>query len=119
MMQSVKKLLKQYSKSNEGNFALMAAIFIFMLVLAVAVAIDASRLVQASTKLKGLTDNAALAAAEGQNRPLSEREEIFEEMMRIGIENSPELSAMYDYDLKYDTNNDCLLYTSPSPRDRG
>ena len=111
MMQSVKKLLKQYSKSNEGNFAMMAAIFIFMLVLAVAVAIDASRLVQASTKLKGLTDNAALAAAEGQNRPLSEREEIFEEMMRIGIENSPELSAMYDYDLTYDTNNDAEVLT--------
>ena len=114
MMQSVKKLLKQYSKSNEGNFAMMAAIFIFMLVLAVAVAIDASRLVQASTKLKGLTDNAALAAAEGQNRPLSEREEIFEEMMRIGIENSPELSAMYDYDLTYDTNNDAEVLTVTS-----
>ena len=114
MMQSVKKLLKQYSKSNEGNFALMAAIFIFVIVLVVAVAIDTARLTQASTKLKDLTDNAAFAAAEGQNRSLSEREAIFEEMMRIGIENSPELSVMYDYNLTYDANNDADVLTATS-----
>ena len=114
MMQSVKKLLKQYSKSNEGNFALIAAIFIFVIVLVVAVAIDTARLTQASTKLKDLTDNAAFAAAEGQNRSLSEREAIFEEMMRIGIENSSELSVMYDYDLTYDANNAADVLTATS-----
>ena len=110
----MQKLLKQYSKSNTGNFALMAAISIFLLVLVVAVAIDTTRLTQASTKLKGLTDSAALAAAEGQNRSLSERKAIFEEMMQIGIANSPELSVMYDYNLTYDTNSDAEVLTVTS-----
>ena len=114
MIQSVKKLIKQYSKSNEGNFAMMAAISIFLLVLVAAVAIDTTRLTQASTKLKALNDSAALAAAEGQNRSVSERQAIFEEMMRIGIENSPELSVMYDYDLTFDTNNDAEVLTVTS-----
>ena len=34
----------------------------------------------------------------------------------IGLDN---VNDYYDVSLKYDRLKDCLLYTSPSPRDRG
>ena len=100
MIKNIDSLFKRFQKSTDGNFAIIAAATLSMIALAVAVGVDTTRLMQASTKLKALTDGAALAATEGQNRTLDERKAIFEQMMQTGLANSPELSG-YEYELTY------------------
>lgn len=81
----------------------MTALGMGLIVFIVAIAVDSTRLVQASSKLKTLNDMAALAATEGQNKTLSERKAIYEQYMENGIQNSRELEG-YEYTLTYETN---------------
>ncbi len=113
MIHNVKGLFKRFLQSKDGNFGIMVAVIISMIVLVVAVAVDSSRLVQASTKLKALNDMAAFAATEGQNKSLSERKKVYELFMESGLANSPELKG-YEYDLAYETNGLSAVLTASS-----
>ena len=105
MIKNIDSLFKRFWTSKDGNFAIMTAVLLSIIALVVAVGVDSTRLLQASTKLKALTDAAALAATEGQNRSLDERKAIFEQMMQTGLANSPELSG-YEYELTYQSDGD-------------
>ena len=115
MIKNIDRLVERFWTSTGGHFAIMTAVVLGMIFLAVAVAIDASRLHQASAKLKALTDSAALAATEGQNRTLAEREAIFTQMMEAGLANSPELSGLtFELDYQNKGNSSVLTATSRS-----
>jgi len=105
-------------RSKDGSIATLGAITIALIVLLVAVGVDSTRLVQASTKLKALNDMAALAATTGQNKTLEERRAIYESVMETGIENSNEISG-YEYDLTFEDDGftQVLNVTSRSKAD--
>ena len=113
MIKTIDSLVKRFWTSTGGHFAIMTAVVIGMIFLAVAVAVDASRLHQASAKLKALNDAAALAATEGQNRTLVEREAIFTQMMEAGLANSPELSG-FTFELDYQNSGDSSVLSATS-----
>ena len=58
-------IFKSYRKNTEGNVATMFGISLLMIIAASGAAIDYLRLNQTNTKLQGLTDSIALAAAIG------------------------------------------------------
>lgn len=101
MFQKITRLYKEYSASRDGNFSVIMAVAMLVIVSAMAVGIDTTRLMQASSKLKSLNDMAALAATEGQNKSLEERKEIYESVMETGIQNSGEITG-YEYELSFE-----------------
>lgn len=115
MTQQRNLLFKRFLASKDGTFAVMASVGMFVIVLVVAVAIDSTRLMQASSKLRSINDMAAIAATEGQNRSLSERKAIYEKVMQNGIDISDEITG-YTYDLTFsdDGLNTILSATSRS-----
>ena len=100
MLKFMDSLVKSYLKAKDGTIAVAMGVGIVFIVLMVAFGVDTARITQASSKLKALSDAAALAATEGQNRTLEERKAIFEHVMATGIASSPELSG-YQYAVSY------------------
>ena len=108
MLKFMDSLVKRYLKAKDGTIAVAMGVGIVFIVLMVAFGVDTARLTQASSKLKALSDAAALAATEGQNRTLEERKAIFEHVMATGIASSPELSG-YQFELNYETREDASV----------
>ena len=67
MLKFLDNLVKSYLKAKDGTIAVAMGVGIVLIVLMVAFGVDTARLTQASSKLKALSDAAALAATEGQN----------------------------------------------------
>ncbi|MEP1230692.1 MAG: VWA domain-containing protein [Litorimonas sp.] len=92
------KTFKNFTKSKDGSVAILSAVTLVMIVLAVGIAIDFSRLTESSQKLKNLTDGAVLAVARAEGETVAEREKIFETYMDAGVESSKEITG-YEYTL--------------------
>ena len=113
MIKNADRLLQRFWKSKDGNFAILSAVALSTILFAVAVAVDSSRLVQASSRLKDLTDSAALAATVGQNKTIDERRAAFETAMESGLAISPELLG-YTYNLTYKTDGNVAVLKATS-----
>lgn len=107
--------LKKFTKSRDGNVSVLTAVTLLLAVTVTALAVDVTRIMQASSKLIALNDMAALAAINGDSKSLSERKRVYEDIMEIGLVNSPEITG-YDYDLSIEDDgvNQVLVATSRS-----
>ena len=108
MLKFMDNLIGRYLESRDGSVAVLMGVGILLISLAVAFAVDSTRLTQASTKFKALTDAAALAATEGQNRTLDERRAIFEHVMETGLATRPELAG-FNYELTYESDGNASV----------
>ena len=115
MTLKINNFFKPFLKSRDGNVVILAAMTMGLVALLVAVGVDSTRLVQASTKLKALNDMAALAATTGQNKTLAERKAVYESIMETGITNSSEITGYtYVFDFEDDGFTKVLNVTAHS-----
>ena len=109
---------KKYLKDTSGNLSLTVAISSLVLTAGIGVAIETANMSRVQNKLQAQVDIATLNAASTKStgqEDLNYSTLAFDVMVENGYstENAkPE--AVSD-----GTYLDCLLYTSPSPRDRG
>lgn len=104
MVKNTSGFLKNFLTSRDGNISVLTAISMLVIVPMTAIAIDSTRLMQASSKLKNLNDMAALAATTGQNKTIQERKKVYENIMELGLQNSSEVSG-YEYELSIQDND--------------
>lgn len=57
----MRRVVKNFARDERGNFAIMFAISLTMLLIGAMVAIDINQMVSAKTKVAAITDAAALA----------------------------------------------------------
>lgn len=84
--------IKYFRDSTEGSVSVLGAMVILLMLSAIAISIDSSRLVQSSSRLKALNDMAALAATQEAGLTLEERQAIYTEVMTTSIESNELLS---------------------------
>ena len=71
----MKDLFKDYHKNTDGNFSIMASIFMGALLLVGGGAIEISRMISLKTQLQDMADSAALIGAYSARNEFSQREE--------------------------------------------
>ena len=91
-------IFKSYRKNTEGNVATMFGISLLMIIAASGAAIDYLRLNQTNTKLQGLTDSIALAAAIGIKNQQYNTSDL-DEIARVYLEQSDFSQAQAIWDL--------------------
>ena len=92
-------MLNRFKNDTDGNVAMMFAGTALTLILGIGAAIDFGSASNRKQDLQDMIDAATLAAAKANSIDQSELQTVVDTVVR--------------------EHNDCLLYTSPSPRDRG
>jgi len=79
----IKMKLRAFKQNQDGNFSLMAAIAVFILVLIVSLANDTSAKVQKRNKLQSVSDAIALAAYQSGETTPDKLQEIADQFLRL------------------------------------
>jgi Flp pilus assembly protein TadG len=83
-------LLKQFCRSQSGNFAIMSAITLPMLLSGVGLAVDFSTLASMKSKMQSTLDAALLASARLKD-PAKSREEVFHSFLDAHLSREPRI----------------------------
>ena len=92
------KFVQFFRSAIDGSISILGASLMLLMVAAVAISIDSSRLVQASANLKSLNDMAAIAATKEPDLTIEERKAIYESLMQLSLKNNDKLSG-FEYEL--------------------
>ena len=110
------KLLSTASKfkqDEKGNFAIIGAVTMAVLIGGLAVAVDLSNGFSAKQRLQDTTDAIALLAARGEIEGQANLTAAAQEYFDLTYPGQRGSRIVLD-----SITRDCLLYTSPSPRDQ-
>jgi Flp pilus assembly protein TadG len=89
-----------YFKSEGGNLTLATAVMSFVIVAAIAVAIDTTRMIQAKSILRDANDAATLAAAREFQKTQKQREAIYQQTIHMMLAQSNAVEE-YDYEIDF------------------
>lgn len=109
----MKNICKQYKRDENGNFAIIFAICIGILVLAIAVVIETSRMYGARTALQDMADSAALSGAYIAKTDIAGRDKTVRESIKFHQAYVPDMGLANNATVKFDDVNEEVSVTVP------
>jgi len=109
----MKRLWENYRCNENGNFAIMFSVVISLLVLAVAVVIETTRMQGAHRVLQDMADSAALSGAYIAKTDIQGREQSVRENIRFHQAYIPDLGLATNAKVKFDDDKEEVRVTIP------